>query len=141
MGGDSIRAVKRVLVLFPTAWDRKRIEKREAWTERYELVLAQPTDEECPSRLDVGEYVERLAREHRGRVGGVVSSSDYPGPFMVALVAEALGLPGTAPLDAMRASHKFHARVAQSAAAPEATPRFELVDPRAARTPGFGFPC
>ena len=134
--------MQRVLLLFPTAWDRKWLAKRgRGSADQFELVPVEPSDEECPAKLDVDDYVDRIAGEHRGRADGVMSSSDYPGPVFVALVARALGLRGTLPREAVRCSHKFYARAAQRAAAPHVTPRFELIDPRAPRAPSFGFPC
>jgi hypothetical protein len=100
-----------------------------------------PTDEDCPANLDVERYVAELVREHRGRVHGVLSSSDYPGPILAAVVARELGLAGPDPAAVVRASHKHYARLAQRRVAPEATPRAELVDPRDPRAPSFGFPC
>lgn len=133
------RHLKRVLFLFPTAWDAQQLAVCES--AGFEAVFASPSDEDCPARLDVGRYVAELAREHRGRIGGVLTSSDYPGPIVAALLARELELPGPDVRAVVRASHKYYARLAARRAAPEATPRFELVDPRDPRAPAFGFPC
>jgi biotin carboxylase len=62
-------------------------------------------------------------------IDGVTSSSDYPGCLVAAFVAHELGLPGPHPDSVLRCSHKYYARLAQTAAVPEATPRFALIDP------------
>jgi hypothetical protein len=125
-----------VLVLFPTIWDRKQLAACEmAWRERVAVDFASPTDEDCPARLDVLELIAALARERRGRLDGVMSSSDYPGAVAAAALAESLGLPGARPESVLRASHKWAARVAQAECVPEAVPPFALVDPELPHAP------
>jgi biotin carboxylase len=135
--------VKRVLVVFETAWDRRQLEAcRPAWEGRFELESAAPSDEECPWDCDVPAWVERVAEERAGRIDGVLSSSDYPGATAAAALATRMGLPGSPPAAILRAAHKYYSRIAQRDAAPDATPAFDLVDPdRLGRGPSIGFPC
>jgi hypothetical protein len=71
--------VERVLVVFPTAWDRRRLADRSAedaaGAGRFEPVFTEPEDVECPWDLDAPDWLERTAAAHPG-VRGVTSSSD-----------------------------------------------------------------
>ncbi len=89
-----------------------------------------PDAEHAPERFDALEFiawaVQTLAADP---VAGVASSSDYPGCIVSAFVAQELGLPGPTPNSVLQCSHKYYARIAQREVVPEATPRFELIDP------------
>jgi hypothetical protein len=132
--------MKRVLVLCPTAWDRKQLEAcRAAWSERVEVELWGPTDEERAWDFDVLGFIDQTVERFGGRIEGVMSTSDYPGATAAAAVATRLGLCGSLPEVVIRSSHKYYSRVAQREAAPEATPRFALVDPLKPEA-AIGFP-
>ena len=137
-------AVKRILVVFPTAWDERQLDAcRKAWEGRYELTFAEPSDDDCPWDLDLPAYVEETAARYGGRIDGVFSSSDYPGATVAAALATRLGLPGSSPAAVLSCSHKHASRVLQQQAVPEATPRFALIDagePEKA-LPDLFFPC
>jgi biotin carboxylase len=62
-------------------------------------------------------------------IGGVMSSDDYPGAILAAIVAQKLGLSGPDPRVTLALQHKYYARVLQQILVPEATPRFWLIDP------------
>lgn len=135
---------RRVLIVFPTAWDARQLERcRGAWEERYELIYAEPTDEDCAWDLDIVDYIERTVETFGGTIHGVISSSDYPGATVAGAVATRLGLPGSPPAAVIRASHKYYSRLAQREAAPDAVPDFALVNPFAPvqTDPPIGFPC
>lgn len=136
--------MKRVLVVFPTAWDARQLEScHAAWHDRYAVELAEPSDDDCPWDFDVPGWIERTAAARRGRIVGVLSSSDYPGATAAGAIATRLGLPGTPPETLIRCSHKYYSRLAQREAAPESVPEFHLVDPErpldSARA--IRFPC
>lgn len=136
-------ARKRVLVLLPTEWDRRQLPAcRASWEGDYEVVLAAPSDEDCPADFDPEAFLERMVAEHGGRIDGVMSSSDYPGATLAAALATRLDLPGPRPEAVIGASHKVAAREALRVAVPEATPWFALVDPRDSATwEGLEYPC
>jgi hypothetical protein len=74
----------------------------------------------------IGFDIERFARQQarRGRrLGwrGVLSHHEQFGALAAALVAEALGLPGTSPESILAAQHKLHARRVLAQVAPEAS--------------------
>lgn len=56
-----------------------------------------------------------------------MSTDDYPGSALAAIVAERLGLPCTPPAVNLLCQHKYLSRVAQRAIVPEAVPAFVLV--------------
>ncbi len=137
-------AKKRILYVFPTAWDARQLAAcRPAWEPTYAVLFAEPSDEDTPANLDVLGWIERTAEEHRGRIDGVTSSSDYPGAMVAAAIAARLGLAGPRPLDVIRCAHKYHARLAQREAAPEAVPWFQALRATDPRGPDqrLEFPC
>lgn len=137
---------KKVLVVFPTAWDQRQIRALgPRLADRYDVELTRPSDEECPWNFDVLGFIEEQVRAHGGRLDGVLSSSDYPGATVAGAISQRLGLPGTEPEKVVRCSHKYYSRMEQREVAPEATPWFELVDPRLPRgglsSDKITFPC
>lgn len=121
--------MKRILVLFPKEWDRLEFGRPE-YAGRYRFTYAGFDLFRFPQNLRlatfdvfrfVNEVVERCRREP---VDGVFSNNEYFGALVAAVVAEKLGLPGTDPRVVLAAQHKFYARRAFAAIAPEASPRF-----------------
>lgn len=111
---------------------------------RIQLVPFGPDAEADPGSFDAGRFVDSATEQlARMQVAGVVSSSDYPGCLLAAVIASRMGLPGPAPQAVLRAAHKYLAREAMVEAVPEATPRFRLVDPGDvdAIADGLGFPA
>ena len=136
--------MQRVLVAFPTAWDRRQLAAcRPLWQERYEIVWGEPSDEDCRADLDPVAWVEENAARWGGRIDGVLSSSDYPGATLSAALAARLGLPGPGPAAVLACAHKVASRRAQREAVPEATAAFWSLDATAAEAPpaGLSFPC
>ncbi|MCC7100820.1 MAG: ATP-grasp domain-containing protein [Rubrivivax sp.] len=79
--------------------------------------------------FDLRRFAQAQAR--RGRVRGwvgVSSQHEQFGALAAALVAEALGLPGTRPEAILAAQHKLHARRVLQQVAPEANLRFAPLD-------------
>jgi biotin carboxylase len=148
---------RRVLLAYPTAWDRPQLEAcRDAWAGRTEPLFGRPTDEGSTWDEDALAWVDRIERAHRGAAGaalggplaGVASSSDYPGAIVASELARRLGLPGAAPEALIRAGHKWYSRLAQQRVMPDATPRFALLDPArpdeapaAVAEASIDFPC
>lgn len=129
-----------VLCVFPNEWDRRQLAAcRDRWADRFDVLFAEPSDEDCAWDYDVVQFVERMVAEHRGRIDGVFSSSDYPGAVAAAAIATQLGLPGVPPDAILRTSHKAASRISQAASVPEATPPFVLIDPDRPESPFF--PC
>jgi hypothetical protein len=134
----------RIAFLFPTMWDRRQLEAcRAGWQGRFEPVFLGPPDGEVGANFDVSAFVEQIAREQGPALGGVTSSSDYPGAIAAALLAERLGCVGAPPRAVLLTGHKGESRRVQAAAVPEATPWFRLLDPSRPDTlpDGLVFPC
>jgi biotin carboxylase len=141
-GGPAAR--KQILVVFPTAWDAAQLAScRAGWEGRYEITFAGPADADCPADFDALEFIERTAETWRGRIDGVLSSSDYPGAAVAGAIATRLDLPGSRPERLLRCAHKYQARRALAEAVPEATPAFALLDPDKpdGGCPDLFFPC
>lgn len=136
--------MKRILVVFPTVWDRRQLDAcRAAWSGSFEPVFAEPTAEDFPYDFDVLGYIDQTAERYRGEIDGVTSASDYPGATVAAAIATRLGLPGSRPEAILGCSHKYLSRLAQRRAVPEATPGFERVDSAApeADAARLRYPC
>jgi hypothetical protein len=143
-GREDARSRKKVLVVFPTAWDRRQLRAcAPRWQDRFEVELLPPFDYEWRWNFDVLGFLEEQVTARRGRIDGIFSSSDYPGAVLAGALAGRLGLYGTPPERIIRSSHKYYSRLAQREAVPEATPWFALLDPKFPResAPGLTFPC
>ena len=133
---------KRVAIVFPTAWDEKQFGKGGAFGDRFEVELTPPFDHDCPWDYDVLGFIEKQVSAGSG-LDGIFSSSDYPGAIVAGAISRRLGLPGCPPARLLASSHKYYSRIAQREAAPEATPWFQLVDPKLPRggLSELSFPC
>jgi hypothetical protein len=124
-------AKKKVLFVFPTAWDKRQLSAcRPLWDDQFEILFADPADADCPYDFDILGFIEETAKRYHGTIAGVVSSSDYPGATVAGAISMRLGLPGSRPETLIRCSHKYYSRLGQREAVPEATPAFQLLDPR-----------
>ncbi|MGH6929184.1 MAG: hypothetical protein ACREEV_12785, partial [Dongiaceae bacterium] len=66
---------------------------------------------------------------------GIVAFDDYPASLLAAAIAEKLKLPGPSLAAVVACNNKGWSRVLQRAAAPEAVPRFQVLDPHRSYTP------
>ena len=140
--------MKRILVLFPKEWDRLEFDRPE-YRDEYEFVYVGFDIFRFPENVrlltfDVFRFVnEVVARYRNERIDGVFSNNEYFGALIASVVAEKLGLPGNDPRVVLTAQHKFYARQAFAAVAPEASPRFAAF-PYAISDPAafpLAFPC
>lgn len=141
-------AVPTVLVVCPSHRDRRELailaNARQchllfndyASIELEEMVAPSP---KCTAATPVHEEVERIVADAaRAGVSAVVSTDDYPGSTLAAIVAHRLGLPGTPVVANLLCQHKYHSRLIQQRAQPDAVPPFALLEP--GMTPDFPFP-
>jgi len=78
---------------------------------------------------DPDAEIDRILAGANGRkIGAVVSTDDYPGSALAAIVAKRLGLPGPDPRVVLVCQHKYLSRVAQARLVPDAVPPFTLID-------------
>jgi hypothetical protein len=89
----------------------------------------------CRPRAFVSDAVAEAKRVDE-RVQGVVAFDDYPASLLAVAIAEKLGLPGPSLASVVACSNKAWSRLLQAAAAPEAVPRFQIIDPHRAHRPG-----
>jgi biotin carboxylase len=76
------------------------------------------------------------ARRLGERVHGVVAFDDYPASLLAAAIAEKLRLSGPSLASVVVCNNKAWSRLLQAAAAPEAVPRFQTIDPHRVHRPG-----
>jgi biotin carboxylase len=75
------------------------------------------------------DEIEAILAKVRGlELAGVITSDDYPGSALAAVVAQRLGLPGPDPAAVLLCQHKYLARVEQARHVPQAVPSFALID-------------
>ena len=75
------------------------------------------------------EEVERIvAKATSAGVVAVMSTDDYPGSTLAAIVAQRLGLPGTPVVADLFCQHKYQSRLKQQHAQPDAVPPFALLE-------------
>lgn len=141
--------VQNVLVLCATHRDRRELSRLAARgglrlhfhdyasLELEQLAAWLPTHGEIRSSR---EEIARIIAELGSGLHAVMSTDDYPGSHLAAMVASRLGLPGVSPIASMRCQHKYLARLDQQRLVPEAVPRFALIDGRHPRTFGVDFP-
>jgi biotin carboxylase len=79
---------------------------------------ADPIAEVAQIRADIGHHA----------IAAVVSTDDYPGSALAAVLAKELGLPGPDPSVSLICQHKYMSRVAQVRIVPEAVPAFWPID-------------
>lgn len=73
--------------------------------------------------------IARIRAEVSGRdIAAIVSTDDYPGSALAAVVAKVLGLPGPDPRVNLICQHKYLSRMAQASIVPEAIPPFWAID-------------
>jgi ATP-grasp domain len=121
--------MREILVLAPQERDRKAIEAA-GLADRYAPRLV-------GSDLDAeaADPAALLAEAESLQPAGVVGTKDQSA-LLAAIATERLGLPGPRPGPVLAVQHKPTARTVEREVAPEATPRFALLDSR----PPFPFP-
>ena len=117
--------MREILVMCPQERDLKAI-RAAGLEDRYRLRFAGSDLDQLES-FDPDAFLEECETIP---AEGVVGTKDQSA-LLAALLAERRGLPGPTPESLVRLQHKPTARFVQQLAAPEATPRFALVDGRA----------
>ena len=123
--------MKRVLVLFPSAWDRERLAP-ETYPD-VEFVFHGDDLFKFPGTLklltfDALGFIDDVEKRFgRANLDGVMSTDEYIGAIIAAEVARRLGLQGGDPASIILAQHKYYSRVAQQRVAPDVTPAATLI--------------
>ena len=116
--------MSEILVLAPQERDRKAIEAA-GLGERYAIGLVGSDLD----HLDAFDPATFLAEAERLPARGVVATKDASA-LLAAILAQRRGLTGPRPEAVLGIQHKPTARAVQRQVAPEATPRFALLDSR-----------
>jgi biotin carboxylase len=116
--------MKDILVLCPQERDLKAI-RAAGLEDRYRLRFAGSDLDQLES-FDPEEFLSECEAIPADAVVGTKDQS----ALLAALLAERRGLPGPSPEAIMRLQHKPTSRSVQQLAAPEATPRFAVLDTR-----------
>jgi len=135
----------RVLVIDPSDFDM-RMMQRDALRDTYDIIPYH-FGENAGGLLefDIYAHLHTILQQYHGIIDGVLSTQDYAGNILAALVAEHCGLPGPSVSSVATCQHKYLSRCAQRASVPEATPQFDYVDPSnisaSVASLSVGFPC
>lgn len=129
-----------LLILCPTHRDLRELGRISSGQHKFLTHQYASLDLEAmmaPNRPDslplarVEQEIATILRAHSGsKLNGVISTDDYPGTTLAAIVADRLGLPGPSPRSTLLAQHKHVCRQLQMQVVPEAVPRFQAIEPR-----------
>jgi biotin carboxylase len=134
----TFRDHRELKLLFPAGIDFRFHDY--ASTSLEELISGQG---EADGAADPLVEAERILASLGGiNVDAVISTDDYPGSALAAIIAGRLGLPGPDPRAVLISQHKYLSRVAQAKLVPDAVPPFCLIDTAegAALPEDIGFP-
>ena len=144
------RLISDILVLCPSHRDLRELEKiaRQRPLRFHFHDYASLDLEILAARLPGAAGIVEPGREISGilerfsprKLHGVISSDDYPGSVMAAIVAQRLDLPGVSPVASLRCQHKYLSRLEQQRLVPAASPAFTLIDPRCPQAHGLRYP-
>lgn len=98
-----------------------------AGTPTEELIAG--TEQDGADAADPLAEIDRVIEGLDGSaISAVISSDDYPGSALAAILAQRLGLPGPDPKVTLICQHKYLSRMAQAELVPDAVPHFTLID-------------
>lgn len=122
----------KVLVLFPNDWDRTEFTK-EKYQNRYQFEYAGPELFKFPEVLQLPffstrRFIEKMVRKVKQEgFAAVLSSDEYIGAAIAAIVAKKTGLVGSDASKIILAQHKYHSRLMQQLYCPEGSVSCELI--------------
>ncbi len=124
--------MKKVLVLFPNDWDKAEFAK-DKYLGEYIFLFKGPNLFQFPGYLKLPFFstqkfidgvIQKAKDEH---VDAVLSTDEYIGAIIAAVVSSHLGLPGADPANILLAQHKYFSRLAQQKHCTEASVNCQLV--------------
>jgi len=121
---------ERLLVICPTSRDRVHFARPEIQG-KYALEFRGTDEATHEPGFDALRFLADTIHEIRGRRAdfqGVVGIDDFPACMLAALIAETFRFPFPSFESLFLCQHKYYSRLRQREAAPEATPRFHVVD-------------
>src|SRR3990172_11301877 len=94
-----------------------------------EDLIGKPAFAEYAATTDPLVEAERILAMVEGKkISAVISTDDYPGSALAAVIAKALGLPGPEPEANLICQHKYLSRLIQAEFVPDSVPPFALID-------------
>lgn len=121
---------QRLLVICPTSRDRTHFARPEMQG-KYALEFQGSDEATHEPGFDALRFLTETVHKVRSRRAdfqGVVGIDDFPASMLAALIAETFGFPFPSFESLFLCQHKYYSRLRQREAAPEATPRFHVVD-------------
>jgi len=121
---------KRILVICPTLRDRMHFSRPEIRA-AYSLEFRGTDEATHEPGFDGPRFLQETLQDvqrRRGEFQAVVGIDDFPACMMAALVAERFGFPSPSFESLFLCQHKYYSRLRQRGAAPEATPRFHVLN-------------
>ncbi len=130
---------KRILVICPTSVDRRELAYSYSapgyefiyhWFEptEFDLILQTGLEYQTVSASPQTIINDLCDIVKHKQIDGVITSDDYPGSVLAALVAQQMNLPGPDPKILIRQQHKYCARVDQQQHVAQATPKFRIIN-------------
>jgi hypothetical protein len=125
----------KILVVCATHRDRRELGRLDDVAEcafhdyaslELELIAGTPSHVSGAIRDPDAEIRSLVAQARMLAVRGILSTDDYPGTALAAIVGSHLGLSAPTPRASLVAQHKYCARVVEAEVVPEATPAFAL---------------
>jgi biotin carboxylase len=153
-GGEASATTRTVLVVCATFRDHRELARLDRPSMRYRFhdYASTSLEELIGGRVaghagaadPIAEAERVLAELDGAEIAAVVSTDDYPGSALAAVLAKALHLPGPEPGVNLICQHKYLSRLAQLRIVPEAVPPFWPIDvdgqaalPEGLRLPAF----
>ena len=127
--------MKSILVVCPYERDRREL-SRDNVKNKYSIIFDEMYTKDWLEKIicdrsgeplydDITEVIERVIAYYNG-IDGIVSSGDYPGSIVSAIIAYKMNKLGVDPGIILRAHHKYYSRLDQHAIVPECVPQFRL---------------
>lgn len=130
---------KKIAVICPTHRDRREL-SMEHVAQDHQLVFHQMDpdllDRVISQGLPLPEELSPESLHHslmelctKEQIDGVIATDDYPASLFASHIACQLGLPAPRVESLLQCQHKYHARMAQQQAIPQASVGYRLLDP------------
>ena len=127
------RLKPRILVVFPSEWDRDMVAGLELKS-KYDFIVT--SNDELHEFLgtrrqryfyNVHRSLRKVIDKYRGRIDGVIGTGECPGSIFSSYIGEQFGLCNPSIAEILRIGHKYYSRQFQRTIVPEAVPAFALI--------------
>lgn len=124
--------MKKILVLFPNDWDKVEFSK-EKYQDKYQFIYFGADLFTFPRALQlpffkISRFIKQaLKKATQEGVNAVLSSDEYIGAIIAAIVSKELGFPGSDPAKIILSQHKYFSRLVQLQHCSEAAVNCQLI--------------